>query len=168
MKKSTLPIIGFLLLIIGRTFLYKSQKNINQPIDISSKSELDYTNSNNKVVVPDEKFDSSEKIYNEVQQPAIFPGGNQAWGNYLEKSLHSDVPVKKGAPSGIYKVRVSFVVSKNGDVSDVRSENDPGYGTASEAERVIQSGPKWDPAIQNGRKVNCRQKQLIIFQVLND
>jgi protein TonB len=57
------------------------------------------------------------------------------------------------------------MVDANGNVSDVRADNDPGYGTAEEAVRVIKKGPKWMPAIQNGKNVNYRQKQNITFQV---
>jgi len=43
--------------------------------------------------------------------------------------------------------------------------NDPGYGTAEEAVRVIKNSPSWIPAVQNNKNVNYRQKQNITFQV---
>ena len=67
--------------------------------------------------------------------------------------------------SGYDTVTVSFLVDKNGNISQVQALNDPGYGCAQEAVRVIQKGPKWTPAIQNGRNVIYRQKQSITFQV---
>ena len=70
-----------------------------------------------------------------------------------------------GAPPGNYTVVVSFLVDKEGNISEVKAENDPGYGTADEAVRVIQRGPKWKPAVQNGRNVIYRQRQSITFQV---
>ncbi len=60
---------------------------------------------------------------------------------------------------------VSFIVDKEGNVSDVKAENDPGYGTKDEAVKLIVKGPKWLPAIQNGKKVIYRHKQPIIFVV---
>jgi len=56
-------------------------------------------------------------------------------------------------------------VDKEGNISEVKAENDPGYGTAGEAVRVISRGPKWVPAVQNGRNVIYRQKQAITFKV---
>jgi protein TonB len=44
------------------------------------------------------------------------------------------------------------VVSRDGSISDVKAENDPGYGTADEAVRVIKKGPKLTPAELNGIK----------------
>jgi hypothetical protein len=71
----------------------------------------------------------------------------------------------KSADIGKYVVTLSFIVDKNGVISDVRAENDPGYGTKEEAIRVIKKGPDWRPAVQNGRNVNYRHIQNIVFVV---
>ncbi len=106
-----------------------------------------------------------DKVFTVVQIAAEFPGGLPAWSKYLERNLNRDLPVENGAPPGKYTVIVSFIVSKDGSISDVAAENDPGYGTKAEAVRVIQKGPKWKPAVQNGRNVIYRHKQSITFQV---
>ena len=100
-----------------------------------------------------------------VQVQASFPGGAGAWVKYLQHNLRQDVPVDNGAPQGDYQVVVSFIVDKDGAISQVKAENDPGYGIAAEAERVIQKSGKWVPAIQNGHNVTYRQKQPITFRV---
>jgi protein TonB len=106
-----------------------------------------------------------DKVFTVVQIAAEFPGGLSGWQKYLERTLNRDLPVENGAPPGKYTVVVSFIVSKDGSISDVTAENDPGYGTKAEAIRVIQKGPKWKPAVQNGRNVIYRHKQSITFQV---
>ncbi len=106
-----------------------------------------------------------DKVFTVVQIAAEFPGGLPAWTKYLERNLNRDLPVENGAPPGKYTVVVSFIVSKTGDISDVTTENDPGYGTKGEAIRVITKGPKWKPAVQNGRNVIYRHKQSITFVV---
>ena len=75
------------------------------------------------------------------------------------------MPTDNGAPTGNYTVIVSFLVDKRGAISEVKAENDPGYGTAAEAVRVIERGPAWTPAVQNGRNVIYRQKQAITFVI---
>lgn len=110
----------------------------------------------------------TETVYTVVQNPAEFPGGLAGWTKYLQKNLNSDLPVQNGAPAGKYTVVVSFIVSKDGSISDVAAENDPGYGTKNEAIRVIQKGPVWKPAVQNGRNVIYRQRQSIVFMVNED
>jgi protein TonB len=109
-----------------------------------------------------------DKVFTVVQIAAEYPGGLAAWSKYLERNLNRDLPVENGAPPGKYTVIVSFIVSKTGDVSEVAAENDPGYGTKAEAVRVIQKGPKWKPAVQNGRNVIYRHKQSITFVVSED
>jgi len=106
-----------------------------------------------------------DKVFTVVQIAAEFPGGLPAWAKYLERNLNRDLPVENGAPPGKYTVIVSFIVSKDGSISDVVAENDPGYGTKAEAVRVITKGPKWKPAVQNGRNVIYRHKQSITFLV---
>jgi hypothetical protein len=110
----------------------------------------------------------TDKIFTSVQIQSTFPGGTDAWVKFLSRTLNRDLPVENGAPAGRYAVTVSFVVSRDGSVSDVKAENDPGYGTADEAVRVIKKGPKWTPAELNGYKVNYRHRQAIVFQVTED
>lgn len=112
--------------------------------------------------------EETDKIFTVVQQPAEFPGGLQGWTRYLERTLNRDLPVENGAPAGKYPVTVSFVVARDGSISDVKAENNPGYGTADEAVRVITKGPKWKPAVQNGRNVIYRHRQAVIFMVSED
>jgi hypothetical protein len=124
------------------------------------------TNENVQVVNTDD--DDTEKVYTSVQIPSTFPGGTDAWAKFLSRTLNRDLPVENGAPAGNYRVTVSFIVAKDGSISDVKAENDPGYGTAGEAVRVIQQGPKWVPAEQNGKKVIYRHRQVLVFQVSED
>ena len=105
------------------------------------------------------------KTFTSVQSEAKFPGGVDAWRIYLERNLNTNMPVDNGAAAGNYTVIVSFVVDKDGNISDVQALNDPGYGTAQEAIRVIKKSKQWTPALQNGRSVTYRQKQSITFVV---
>jgi len=108
------------------------------------------------------------KVFTVVQIPAEYPGGIAAWNRYLERNLNSSVPVDNGAPPGQYKVVLSFIVDKNGNISDINAENDPGYGTKEEAIRVLKKGGGWKPAVQNGRNVIYRHRQAITFQVAEE
>ncbi|BAV08947.1 outer membrane transport energization protein TonB [Filimonas lacunae] len=114
------------------------------------------------------KTEDYDKEFKTVQIQAKFPGGDGEWRKYLERNLNRDLPVENGAPPGNYTVVVSFLVDKDGSISEVKSENSPGYGTAEEAVRVIKKGPKWIPAVQNGRNVIYRQRQSITFQVAEE
>ena len=111
------------------------------------------------------KSDDEDKIFTKVENEAAFPGGETAWRRYLEKNLNPSTPVENGAPEGTYKVIVRFIVSKDGSISDVQAETKHGYGMEDEAVKIIKRGPKWTPALQNGRNVNAYRRQPITFLV---
>ena len=109
-----------------------------------------------------------EKLFTQAQTPAQFPGGEPGWQKYLQRNLNRDMIVEKGGPPGKYIVVVSFIVDKEGNLSDIHALNDPGYGTKDEALRMIEKGPKWVPAEQNGKPVIYRHEQKITWMVSED
>ncbi|MFZ4057481.1 MAG: energy transducer TonB [Ferruginibacter sp.] len=116
-------------------------------------------------VVEAPKSDEEDKVFTKVEVEASFPGGDAAWGRYLSKTLNPNVPVDNEAPPGKYRVEVRFIVSKDGSISDVQAVTSHGYGMEAEAIKVIKRGPKWEPALQNGRHVNAYRSQPIVFNV---
>lgn len=117
---------------------------------------------------PVSKPETVVKGYKLLEKPASFPGGKAAWLKYLERNLNVDLPVKKGGPPGTYTVIVQFMISAEGVLSNIKALNNPGYETAAEAVRVIAKGPKWEPALQNGKKVASIVKQSITFVISED
>lgn len=109
--------------------------------------------------------DTTEVEFKSVQVQAKYPGD---WRTYLMQNLKASTPTDNGARAGRYSVTVSFLVDKKGNVSEVNAENDPGFGTAKEAVRVIKMSGKWTPATQNGKPVIYRQRQNIVFVVTNE
>jgi protein TonB len=118
-----------------------------------------------KQIVEVKKEDDENKIFDKVEIEASFPGGDSKWRQYLERNANGQVATDNGAPEGTYTTVVQFVVDKEGNISDVRALTNHGYGMEEEAIRVIKKGPKWSPAIQNGRQVKAYRKQPITFRV---
>jgi protein TonB len=112
--------------------------------------------------------DDENKIFNKVEVEAEFPGGSAAWTRYIRNNLNANAPVDNGAPPGTYQVIVRFIVSKDGTISDVTPETKYGYGMEDEAVKIIKKGPKWTPALQNGRNVNAYRRQPITFVVAEE
>jgi len=112
--------------------------------------------------------DDENKIFNKVEVEAEFPGGSAAWTRYIRNNLNANAPVDNGAPPGTYQVIVRFIVSKDGSISDVTPETKYGYGMEDEAVKIIKKGPKWTPALQNGRNVNAYRRQPITFVVAEE
>ena len=141
----------------------KTRDGINSGNDVVAPPEQSTTG--NGTALPAQKKEDYEGEFPSVQMEAAFPGGATAWSKYLERNLNSNVPTENGAPAGRYTVTVSFLVDKNGNVSEVVAENNPQYGTAEEAVRVIKKSHTWTPAVQNGHYVTYRMKQAVTFQV---
>lgn len=112
-----------------------------------------------------ESTENIDKVFDKVEIEASFPGGDEKWRNYIERNANGQVATENGAPVGIYTVIVQFVVDKEGNISDVRALTKHGYGMEAEVIRIIQKGPKWNPAIQLGRNVKAYRKQPVTFQV---
>ncbi|WP_395061452.1 energy transducer TonB [Flavobacterium sp.] len=91
-------------------------------------------------------------IYNSagIEVKPEFPGGMTKFYGFIQKNYTApDEPGLKG------QVFVSFVVEKDGTLTDIKVLRDIGYGTGKEAERVLRKSPRWTPAEQNGKKVRC-------------
>ena len=136
----------------------------NGVVEIITKAKAANVNKLSNVTEVD--YGDNDPVFTQVQVvPAEFPGGQFAWQKYLERNLNRDIIVEKGGPPGKYTVWVSFTVDKEGNISDVKAENDPGYGSKSEAVRLIEKGPKWKPAVQNRKNVNSVRKQTVTWVV---
>jgi hypothetical protein len=125
------------------------------------------TNSYSQNVAADTVTVDSQ-IFQNVEVEASYPDGMDGWRKFLEKNLKPTTPVDNGAPVGIYRVIVQFIVDKNGSVSDVKALTNFGWGMENEVVRLIKRSGKWTPAIQNGRPVNAYRKQPVTFQVEED
>ncbi len=165
MKNSTLH-INSINVIKGDAATNKyGDKGKNGVIEINAVNESVNAALSAETVTNGEANDQYDKVFTEAQIEAKFPGGQGAWARYLQQNLNSDVALKAHAPNGKYTVVVSFLVDKEGNITDVKALNDPGYGTAQEAVRVIKAGPRWMPAVQDGKNVTYRQKQPFTFMV---
>ena len=91
-------------------------------------------------------------IYNAagIEVKPDFPGGLEKFYKFIGKNFQ--VPEEEGLKG---KVFVTFVVEKDGLLSDIKVIRDIGYGTGNEAVRVLKSSPRWEPGEQNGKKVRC-------------
>ena len=117
------------------------------------------------IIPPPIVEENYDKVFTKVQKPAEFKGGQTAWTKYLEENLNRDLPVEKGAPPGKYMDSLTFIVDKTGTISNVKSVNDPGFGTKKESLRVFTMMPKWNPALQNGRPITSLHFKTITFVI---
>jgi TonB family protein len=102
-------------------------------------------------------------IFTKTEQAPQFPGGKEEWNRYLQKNLrYPDKAIDKGV-QGV--TNVEFVVDVFGNLSQFTILDNPGEGIGEEALRIIKDGPKWEPAVQNGKKVNAQVVQTVTFRL---
>ncbi|MFI0490398.1 energy transducer TonB [Flavobacterium sp.] len=91
-------------------------------------------------------------VYNTagIEVKPDFPGGMDKFYQYVGKNYRT--PEEEGLKGKVY---VTFVVEKDGSLTDIKVLRDIGYGTGKEAIRVLKAAPKWNPGEQNGKKVRC-------------
>ena len=90
-------------------------------------------------------------IYNAVEKRPEFPGGIQAFYDFIGKNYK--IPNVKDLKGRVY---VQFVVEKDGSLTDIKSVRDIGHGTGEEAVRVLKLSPKWIPGEQDGKPVRVQ------------
>src|ERR1700690_4291551 len=98
---------------------------------------------------PVEKKEEEDKIFTKVEIDASFPGGPDAWTQYVQKSIEANLDEFTDADYGTCIVR--FVVDKTGKVSNVEATTMKGTKLEEVATNIIRRGPNWIPAQQNGR-----------------
>lgn len=98
----------------------------------------------------------------EVDSLANFPGGDAAIVAWLGQNLMVPEDSVEAAMSGAFEV--SFVVDKNGFVSNVSSVDCPGPGWHYSASYALTSMPKWNAALYGGNAVNSRIRLKIRFK----
>lgn len=90
-----------------------------------------------------------------------FPGGMAAWAKFIQRNLRYPAMAQDANVQG--KVYLSFVVEKDGSITDVNVLRGIGAGCDEEAMRVIKKSPKWKAGLQNNQTVRVRYTMPISY-----
>jgi protein TonB len=104
----------------------------------------------------------SSRIWEVVEEAAEFPlGGREGITKYLNDNIAYSVKEKMRELK--VRITVTFVVNKDGSISDIKIERGLGAPFDDEAIRVVMNMPKWKPARNNDKPVNWRFRLPIYF-----
>ena len=117
---------------------------------------------NQKVVdeVPDE---TATKVFDVVEQMPSFPGGDAALMSFLNKNIKYPVIAEENGIQG--RVVATFVVERDGSITDVKVIKSVDPSLDKEAVRVLKSMPKWIPGKQNGQAVRVKYTVPVTFRL---
>ncbi len=103
------------------------------------------------------------KVFDVVEQMPSFPGGPTALMTYLSQNTKYPVVAQENGVQG--RVVVSFVVERDGSITDVRVVRSVDPSLDKEATRVVKSMPNWIPGKQNGSTVRVKYNVPVSFKL---
>ena len=116
-----------------------------------------------EIKAPEPPKVEEEKVFDVVEQMPSFPGGNTALMKFLNENIHYPVVAQENGVQG--RVVVSFVVERDGHITDVQIARSVDPSLDKEAQRVVKSMPKWIPGKQNGSAVRVKFNVPVSFRL---
>ena len=172
MKKTILTLLITLcpILAFASDYRYFESTDVNNATDKDSEyiapdsvdESISNLNSNRAKIKKHvhQKKHNDEKVYEVVEQMPSFPGGQEAFMTYINHNIkYPEEDCGQG------RVTVSFIVEKDGSITNatIRRSVDPAFDR--EALRVVSSMPKWIPGKNNGHNVRVRFNVPVQFKL---
>jgi protein TonB len=107
--------------------------------------------------------EEENKIFTVVEQMPSFPGGMGALMQYLSKNIKYPPFAEENNIQG--RVICTFVVERDGSVSDIRIARSVDPSLDKEAIRVVSGMPRWIPGRQNGQMVRVKYTLPVTFRL---
>lgn len=170
MKKSTNIIAGFFLLFATSAFTVSTEKGSLIEKDKLGKNETGSATALAPVEERSQAFElpkvevlEEDKIFTQVEIDASFQK-NGGWAGFVKTAIESNME-ELVAEGKAVTCRVSFLVTKDGTVTDVKALTMKDSKLAQIAVDAIKNSPKWIPAQQNGHQVKVYREQEITFNI---
>jgi protein TonB len=133
--------------------------------DINIDVEADQNTEVEEYIAPvmeqEEESDEERQIFMVVESMPEFPGGEAALYKFLAENIKYPQMAKESGIQG--RVFVTFVVERDGRVTDVKVLRGIGGGCDEEAIRVVADMPKWAPGKQRGKPVRVQYNLPVKF-----
>ena len=103
------------------------------------------------------------KVFDVVEQMPAFPGGQSALFQWLSSNIKYPAEAEKNGVQG--RVIVTFVVERDGSITETKVVRSVDPQLDVEAVRVIKSMPHWNPGKQNGSAVRVKYTLPLSFRL---
>ena len=104
-----------------------------------------------------------EEIFTWAEEMPQFPGGSSELLKFFAQNIIYPEIAKRAEVEG--KINLSFIVDKNGSISDIQIVKGIGAGCDEEAVRILKMMPRWSPGKQNGKPVLTRINIPVVFKL---
>ncbi len=142
---------------------------VDDDVEIEDELQIDDTEADDEtmidvkpvIVAAEEEEEEDTQVFFIVEDMPEFPGGDLALRKYIANAIKYPVIAQENGIQG--KVYVTFVVDKDGSVSDARIARGVDPSLDKEALRVVNALPKWKPGKQRGKPVRVSYTVPINF-----
>ena len=112
---------------------------------------------------PAPKEEVTQKVFDVVEVMPSFPGGQAALLQYLNSHVKYPVVAQENGIQG--RVTISFVVERDGSITDVKVARSVDPSLDKEAARVVSRMHRWTPGKQNGSAVRVKFNVPVVFKL---
>jgi len=134
---------------------------VEDEVEIENELEVEDTDTDENEFIEQEEEEDSDEIFMVVEQMPVFPGGDLALMNFIQKNTKYPPIAKENDITG--KVFVSYVVNKKGKVTNVKVARSVDRYLDAEAVRVVKLLPYTTAGKQRGKPVNVQYTIPINF-----
>ena len=159
------PVVGSLVTFTIINYSINYSKGIRITKDMVAKGDVVKVafEANRSEKEESEGTPDPNKAYDMVDEMPQFPGGPSALFEFLSKNIQYPKEAEDANLQG--RVIVSFVVEKDGSVSNAKVVRPIDPLLDAEALRVVNSMPKWIPGKQNGEAFRVKYTIPVTFRV---
>ncbi len=119
-----------------------------------------------QVVEVEEEEIEEDQPFIKVEKMPTFRGGDlNAFRNWVQGKLRYPQIAQENGISG--RVVLSFVVERDGTLTNIQVLQSPDRSLGDEATRVVASSPKWEPGMQRNQPVRVKYTLPVVFQIQN-
>ena len=149
----------------------KSQEDLNKTntaigsFDVKGNDEAggEVLKAKEVIAQPEPPKEEETKVFDVVEVMPSFPGGQSALFEWLSKNIKYPVVAEENGVQG--RVIVTFVVERNGSITDVQVVKSVDPSLDKEAVRVVKAMPHWIPGKQNGSAVRVKFTVPVTFRL---
>lgn len=103
------------------------------------------------------------EVFMVVENMPEYPGGNEAMFAFFAKNMKYPADAQKNKVQG--RVFVTFVVERDGTITDVQVAKPTFPSLDDEAMRMVKKMPKWKPGTQRGVPVRVQFTLPVVFKL---
>lgn len=142
----------------------QEQTNQDKPVAPDAPDEAKIV----RITVVDDvgQTDEESAVFTVVEEMPEYPGGTDAFIQYLSENIKYPETARKNKITG--KAYITFIIEKDGEVTNVQLLRGFNDECDKEALRVVREMPNWKPGKQRGKAVRVQYNVPIKFTLDTD